>query len=443
MSAGLAIQPFFASQRDLLKEAVYLFRQHVNVRREDDDSEATFTTQEVQDGQLSNFVSRMDFAGNDYVQIPNSTHWHPDQYFVIEFDVYFDSLGDVQPLICKDINSDTGDFAIYTTNSGKLRWHIYGLSSIDRIGIITDNIAFSLNTLHHVKVIADGSGEATGMYIFVDDVQLPTSDDSRETFTYQYHAAPIHVGKRNIWATKYLDGYIANLSVYRDISGPTPTLRHQLIGAGGQDANWVDQIGDADGSVIGAPDARGKGFVKEWFNENDASEKASQSTAGSQPMIVVNGVLADGPQGDGSRSLTHALSGFTTGDDISVFLRFNATSTDKTILALDDALIIGIGAGGGLYFYPADAEYGSNLADGNDHTISLFLDTVAETGTLYVDDVLVSSTIPYTPVALSTITTLSLLANDDGSNGLTGEILSLALFNSDRIESRASIEALL
>jgi len=77
-------------------------------------------------------------------------------------------------------------------------------------------------------------------------------------------------------------GYLRKLEVYE---GASDVLTHSYPADGNKNSNWTDQIGSNNGTVYGSP-AR---VLKTDFTKT--SRDFSQSTAGSQPLIVENGTL--------------------------------------------------------------------------------------------------------------------------------------------------------
>lgn len=128
----------------------------------------------------------------------------------------------------------------------------------------------SVDEIQHIKVVYDG----TNSEIFVNDVSI---DD--RAFTYSGFTVNLAIGYRRSTSANYFNG-----TIYDVILSKSSVPTHQWNGYGNTNADWLDQVGSNNGTVVGSP-AR--------YNPDTGaiSNDAVQTTAANQPKIVDAGVL--------------------------------------------------------------------------------------------------------------------------------------------------------
>jgi hypothetical protein len=265
----------------------------VRARRSTDDAEADFTAQEVSGGSLRHFALNNDA---DLIRFA-------DQAVAADERMYFDGVNDEVRVTGMTASVDyfgacTIEATIYVedTTATQVVWSLgsdcYRLVSISgqwRLNGATDTSVLVTSGLITIAVDYDASGQATELRIGGATAWTGTAPAGTTPTTIFY------LGSRA--SGLFFKGLLYDFS----ITGSS-VKNFAFNGYGNTDADWEDQVGSNDGTVIGTPALfSGQGFdayVTTLYDQSGNGRDATQATSASQPQIVADGVVVTDGNGN-------------------------------------------------------------------------------------------------------------------------------------------------
>jgi len=243
----------------------------VDVRRSIDDAEESFTAEEVSDGTLEAWVTaplnglignRMYFDGaDDRVEISNT------EIENITFTTIFTGVTTARSLFF----GSTTSHVIVTDPSGRFGLFVgsYLLSSFSPSIGVTYTINLQWNGSGY-DLTVNGASEGA----------ISSSKISIDSIGREFNS---------------VSGLLYDVTIN---DGELNEASYQ--GYGNTDADWEDQSGSNNGTVLGSPvifTGQGfdfDGFVSKWYDQSGNDNHATQGTDASQPKIVDGGSLVSG-----------------------------------------------------------------------------------------------------------------------------------------------------
>ena len=274
-----------------------------------DDALKSFTADEVTDGTLRNFClnddadiisfadaglagspaanKRMYFDGaNDNVDI-GSPAFDPKSAWTVSFSVIANTTDTNKYIYSQGSSSSNTPYLGIIKQATAISINFRNDAGSSTVSASSDSGIFD-GGLNHVEIIYNGSGSLT----FNVNGVLNSTKSWNPTGDYTVDLEAIGCLSRTSKGFHF-PGVIYDIDLNSAAS---------YKGYGNTSADWTDQIGSSNGTVVGSPalfTGQGfDGFVKTWYDQSGNSNNATQATAANQPKIVDGGVLlVDGGNG--------------------------------------------------------------------------------------------------------------------------------------------------
>ena len=189
---------------------------------------------------------------DDRVNIPDSNQLRisngvSDSAFEVEVEVFLSSLVGVSPLVAKDSSLTLFDWAFFCVGSS-IRFIIGSAinSSVNYIGANAIGLTVGKSV---VKATYDGSGAYSGIKIYLNGVELVTTNISTGSYSNGSVGADVSIGRRLAFSTQRIRGIISNVLITKN-----GTAVFNGNGNGNSDYDWRDTSGSGNNpTVIGSP----------------------------------------------------------------------------------------------------------------------------------------------------------------------------------------------
>jgi len=244
-------------------------------------------------------------------------------------------------------------------------------------------------------------------------------------------------------AGREMDGIIYDVKVSN--TGNNTTWVAEWNGYGNENADWTDQVGSNDGTVVGSPALfSGQGFdayVTTLYDQSGNGRDATQATAASQPQIVADGVVVTDSNGnpamlfDGTDDSLVTAS-FSAAQPITTFVKFSYTVASNAVFDGTGANRHLLDETGGNWRIFAGAGLVGGAVDTNENVGAALYNSTSSS--LYING---SSQVSGNAGTQGINAGLRLGTNNGSADPLNGSLSEFALYASDKSSDRASIEA--
>jgi len=411
----------------------------VRARRSTDDAEADFTAQEVSGGSLREFSLNNDA---DLIRFA-------DQATAADKRMYFDGVNDYVSVagmgasgsyfgactITATVNFDDPSARGVLCSLGTSAYRVFAEGGTWRVNS-SDTLVSVPSGIHTVSVDFNSSGQATELRI--DGVTEWTGTISAGATAVDV----FYVGGRESGGSVGLlfKGLIYDFS----LSGSS-VKNFAFNGYGNTNADWEDQVGSNDGTVVGSPALfSGQGFdafVTTWYDQSGNGRNATQATAASQPQIVADGVVVTDSNGnpamlfDGTDDSLVTAS-FSAAQPITTFVKFSYTVASNAVFDGTGANRHLLDETGGNWRIFAGAGLVGGAVDTNENVGAALYNSTSSS--LYING---SSQVSGNAGTQGINAGLRLGTNNGSADPLNGSLSEFALYASDKSSDRASIEA--
>ena len=128
---------------------------------------------------------------------------------------------------------------------------------------------------------------------------------------------------------QYAKGFVYNIRIDTNNDG---TINHSYNGYGNTLSDWTDLVGSNNATTVNGSPAlfTGQdqdGFVKTWYDQSGSSNNAVQATAANQPKIVENGNFLNELKFDGTNDILKTSESSTFSQPVSLFHVFNSSAS--------------------------------------------------------------------------------------------------------------------